>query len=103
DRNRGPLDGWRRSSLRDATSVVLTRMLIADRRWRKKKPIREANADRRVRERCRLSKRKSDDLPRRSKASLVPLLRGVLRLLLTWHQWITSSLPRLVRLYRPTN
>src|SRR5439155_968053 len=79
DRNSGPLDGWRRSSLRDATSVVLTRMLIADRRWRKRKPIREAYADRRVRERCRFSKRKSDDLRRRSKASLVLLLRGLLR------------------------
>ena len=59
----------------------------------KKKPIREAYADRRVRERCQTRKSKKRRLLSSLRTTLVLLLRGLLRLLLCWHQWITSSWP----------
>src|SRR2546427_11820310 len=59
----------------------------------KKKPIREAYADRRVRERCQTRKSKKRRHPSPLRTTLVLLLRGLLRLLLCWHQWITSSWP----------
>src|SRR2546427_2461864 len=61
----------------------------------KRKPIREAYADRRVRERCQTRETKKRRLSSSLTTDLLLLLRGLLRLLLRWHQWITSSWPRI--------
>jgi hypothetical protein len=55
DRDRDLVDGWKSAPLCDAV----------ERTPGKKKPIREAYADRRVRERCQTRNQKSDDSRRR--------------------------------------
>jgi len=55
--DRDLIDGWKSALLCDAT----------ERTSDKKKPIREAYADRRVRERCQTRNQKSDDSRRRSR------------------------------------
>jgi hypothetical protein len=59
DGDRDLIDGWKSTLLCDAVELIPG----------KKKPIREAYADRRVRERCQTRNQKSDDLRRRSRHS----------------------------------
>src|SRR5437867_13323542 len=60
----------------------------------KRKPIREAYADRRGRERCQTRETKKRRVSSSLTTDLPLLLRGLRLLLLRWHQWVTSSWPR---------